>query len=37
MNAKLDASIQAFCQLLAGYFLLQPAFKALEYLVRRYK
>lgn len=36
-NAKLDASVLAFCRLLSGYFLLQPAFKALEYLVRRFK
>lgn len=37
VNAKLDASLLAFCQLLSGYFLLQPAFRALEYLIRRYK
>ena len=37
VNAKLDASVLAFCQLLSGYFLLQPSFKALEYLIRRYK
>ena len=37
VNAKLDASIDAFCCLLSSYFLLAPAFKALEYLVRRYR
>ena len=36
-NAKLDAAIAAFCKLLSGYFLLPAAFKALEYLIRRYK
>ncbi|GAB4814939.1 hypothetical protein N2152v2_001985 [Parachlorella kessleri] len=37
VNAKLDALVLAFCKLLSGYFLLQPSFKALEYLIRRYK
>lgn len=36
-NARLDASIDAFCCLLSSYFLLQPATRALEYLVRRYR
>lgn len=35
-NARVDASILSFCALLAPYFLLPPAFKALEYLIRRY-
>ncbi len=35
-NAKLDASMTSFLELLSSYFLLAPAFKALEYLIRRY-
>lgn len=35
--AKLDASIAGFCHLLSSYFLLPAAFKALEYLIRRFK
>lgn len=35
--ARLDASVASFCLLLSDYFLLPPAFKALEYLVHRYK
>jgi U3 small nucleolar RNA-associated protein 10 len=37
VNAKLDASITGFCHLLSSYFLLPAAFKALEYLIRRFK
>ncbi len=37
VNAKLDAAIAGFCTLLSSYFLLAPAFKALEFLVRKYK
>ena len=37
VNAKLDAAIAGFCTLLSSYFLLAPAFKALEYLVRKYQ
>ena len=36
-NAKLDASISSFCDLLAPYFLLPATFKALEYLIRRFR
>lgn len=35
--AKLDAAVHAFCLLLAGHFLAPGAFKALEYLIRKYK
>ncbi len=35
--AKLDESIHGFCCLLCNFFLAAPAFKALEYLIRRYK
>jgi hypothetical protein len=35
--AQLDASIAGFCGLLVNHFLAAPAFKALEYLVRRFK
>jgi U3 small nucleolar RNA-associated protein 10 len=37
VNSKLDAAIAGFCTLLSSYFLLAPAFKALEYLVRKYQ
>ena len=37
VNAKLDASVAGFCNLLCPYFLLPAAFKALEYLVRRFQ
>ena len=37
INAKLDASIAGYCDLLSSYFLLPAAFKSLEYLVRRFK
>ncbi|KAL4423978.1 hypothetical protein ABPG75_001279 [Micractinium tetrahymenae] len=37
VNAKLDAAIAGFCTLLSSYFLLAPAFKALEFLVRKYR
>ncbi|KAK9810295.1 hypothetical protein WJX72_008160 [[Myrmecia] bisecta] len=37
VNRNLDTQIAAFCRVLADYFLLLPATKALEYLVRRYK
>jgi hypothetical protein len=37
VNARLDAAVAAFCDLLSSYFLLAPAFKALEHLVRKYK
>lgn len=36
-NANLDNTITAFCRLLCAYFLLPPAFKALEYLIRKFK
>jgi len=36
VNSKLDNSIAGFCNLLSSYFLLPDAFKALEYLVRRF-
>ncbi|PNH06163.1 hypothetical protein TSOC_007476 [Tetrabaena socialis] len=35
--AKLDESITSFCFLLSNHFLAPAAFKALEYLIRRYK
>ena len=35
--AQLDAALGGFCALLSSYFLLAPAFKALEYLVRKYR
>ncbi|KAG2486505.1 hypothetical protein HYH03_014807 [Edaphochlamys debaryana] len=35
--AKLDESIHGFCCLLTNHFLSPPAFKVLEYLIRRYK
>jgi len=35
--ARLDAAIDEFCCLLAQHFLLPAAFKALEYLIRRFK
>lgn len=37
VNARLDAAVAGFCALLSSYFLLAPAFKALEFLVRQYK
>ena len=37
VNARLDAAVQGFCHLLSSYFLLEPAFQALEYLVRRFR
>ncbi|KAI9313807.1 hypothetical protein BX666DRAFT_2055891 [Dichotomocladium elegans] len=36
-NAKLDASISAFLHQLSPYFLLKPASKALEWLIRRFR
>eukprot|EP00198_Chlamydomonas_reinhardtii_P004646 XP_001693982.1 nucleolar protein [Chlamydomonas reinhardtii] len=35
--SRLDESIGSFCLLLTNHFLAPPAFKALEYLIRRYK
>ncbi|GLC34752.1 hypothetical protein PLESTB_001159600 [Pleodorina starrii] len=35
--SKLSESIYSFCCLLSNHFLSPPAFKALEYLIRRYK
>jgi len=35
--ARLDAAIDEFCCLLTQHFLLPAAFKALEYLIRRFK
>ncbi|KAG2446493.1 hypothetical protein HYH02_008484 [Chlamydomonas schloesseri] len=35
--SRLDESISSFCLLLTNHFLAPPAFKALEYLIRRYK
>lgn len=37
VNAKLDAAVAGFCTLLSSYFTLAPAFKALEFLVRKFK
>lgn len=37
VNAKLDTAVAGFCTLLSSYFLLGPAFKALEFLVRKYR
>ena len=37
VNAKLDEAVAGFCALLSPYFLMDPAFKALEYLVRQYR
>jgi U3 small nucleolar RNA-associated protein 10 len=37
VNKKLDESIGHFLRLLSPYFLLRPAHKALEYLIRRYR
>lgn len=37
MNEKLDKSIHSFLMLLSNYFLLRPAHKAFEYLLRRYR
>ncbi|KAL0083069.1 hypothetical protein J3Q64DRAFT_1850250 [Phycomyces blakesleeanus] len=36
-NAKLNASIKSFLQNLSPYFLLKPAGKVLEYLIRRFR
>ncbi|CAJ1971385.1 unnamed protein product [Sphenostylis stenocarpa] len=36
-NHQLNVSISAYLKLLSGYFLLRPALKTLEYLIRRYK
>ncbi|CDS10813.1 hypothetical protein LRAMOSA11299 [Lichtheimia ramosa] len=36
-NAKLDASIAAFLRQLSPYFLLKPAAKAMEWLIRRFR
>lgn len=36
-NLKLDASLNGYLRLLSGFFTTAPAFKTLEYLVRRYK
>ena len=36
-NEKFDSSINSFLRLLTAYFLLPCSFRALEYLVRRYK
>lgn len=35
--AQLDAAIDEFCALLTDHFLTTAAFKALEYLIRRFK
>ncbi|KXZ53244.1 hypothetical protein GPECTOR_7g1138 [Gonium pectorale] len=35
--AKVDERVQGFCRLLSNHFLTPAAFKALEYLIRRYK
>ncbi|KAG2433890.1 hypothetical protein HXX76_008243 [Chlamydomonas incerta] len=35
--SRLDESIGSFCLLLTNHFLAPPAFKALEYLIRRYR
>ena len=37
MNKKTDDSIHSFLALLSPYFLLRPAHKALELLVRKYR
>ncbi|PRW61623.1 hypothetical protein C2E21_0211 [Chlorella sorokiniana] len=37
MNKQLDTAVAGFCALLSSYFLLAPAFKALEWLVRKYR
>ncbi|KAL6058638.1 snoRNA-binding rRNA-processing protein utp10 [Balamuthia mandrillaris] len=37
VNKKLDTSLAAFLRLLSPYFLLKPAHKALEWLLRRYR
>lgn len=37
MLAALDEQIDAFLLKLSVYFLAPPAFKALEYLIRRYR
>lgn len=35
--ARLDAALDEFCCLLSQHFITPPAFKALEYLIRRFK
>lgn len=37
VNQQLDSAIAGFCAVLSSYFLLAPAFKALEWLVRKYR
>ena len=37
LNQRLDAAITGFCTVLSSYFLLAPAFKALEWLVRKFR
>eukprot|EP01116_Phalansterium_solitarium_P009960 TRINITY_DN242_c8_g1_i1.p1 TRINITY_DN242_c8_g1~~TRINITY_DN242_c8_g1_i1.p1 ORF type:complete len:1258 (+),score=531.04 TRINITY_DN242_c8_g1_i1:47-3775(+) len=37
VNKRLDESVAAFLRLLSPFFLLRPAHKALEYLIRRYR
>jgi len=37
LNQQLDSAISGFCAVLSSYFLLAPAFKALEWLVRKYR
>jgi len=34
---RIDAAVAEFCCLLAQHFITPPAFKALEYLIRRFK
>ena len=36
-NAALDEQITSFLRLLSPFFLLKPAHKALEYLIRKYR
>ena len=36
-NNQLNISIASYLKLLSGYFLLRPALKTLEYLIRRHK
>lgn len=36
-NNQLNVSIASYLRLLSGYFLLRPALKTLEYLIRRHK
>ena len=36
-NAQLDISVNSYLQLLSPYFMLRPAHKTLEYLIRKYR